>query len=120
LDFVFLVCETRQQVPEQLWQQYVKLICPKCIANSGTNVWFELLTKLTLITYLTLIACCMKSIAISMPNSSPAIRVNLLIIEQAPKMASKNSNTAVQTHTLQNQVKGKIKDNVKPRYDEWY
>lgn len=46
----------------------------------------------------------MKSIAISMPNNSPAIRVNLLMIEHAPKMASKNSINAVHTHTLQNQV----------------
>lgn len=50
----------------------------------------------------------MKSIAMSMPNNSPAIRVNLLIMEQAPKMASKNSNSAVHTHTLQNQI---IKEN---------
>jgi len=49
---------------------------------------------------LTLIACCMKSIAISRPNSSPARRVNLLIMEHAPRMASKKSNAAVQTHTL--------------------
>lgn len=45
----------------------------------------------------------MKSIAISRPNNSPATRVNLLIMEQAPKMASKNSNNAVQTHILQDQ-----------------
>lgn len=49
---------------------------------------------------LTLIACCMKSIAISIPNNSPARRVNLLMIEQAPRIASKNNNAAVQTHTL--------------------
>ena len=42
----------------------------------------------------------MKSIAISNPNSSPAIRVNLLIIEHAPRIASKNSKKAVHTHTL--------------------
>lgn len=52
---------------------------------------------------LTLIACCMKSIAISMPNSSPAKRVNLLIMEQAPNIANKKSKIAVQTHTLENQ-----------------
>jgi len=42
----------------------------------------------------------MKSIAISRPNSSPARRVNLLIMEHAPTTASKKSNAAVQTHTL--------------------
>lgn len=42
----------------------------------------------------------MKSIAISRPNSSPATRVNLLIIEQAPKTANKNSKNAVHAHTL--------------------
>lgn len=49
---------------------------------------------------ITLIACCMKSIAISRPKSSPAMRVNLLIMEQAPKVAIKNSSPAVQTQTL--------------------
>lgn len=49
---------------------------------------------------LTFIACCIKSIAISRPNNSPAMRVNLLIMEHAPRTASKNSNRAVQTHTL--------------------
>lgn len=52
---------------------------------------------------LTLIACCMKSIAMSMPNNSPAIRVKRLMMEHAPKMASKNSIKAVHKHTLQNQ-----------------
>lgn len=47
-------------------------------------------------------ACCMKSIAISKPNNSPATRVNLLIMEQAPNIANKNSKAAVHTHTLQN------------------
>lgn len=51
---------------------------------------------------LTVIACCMKSMAISKPNSSPARRVNLLIMEQAPKIDSKTSNIAVHTHTLKN------------------
>lgn len=46
----------------------------------------------------------MKSIAISKPNNSPATRVNLLMMEQAPKIAKKNSKTAVQTHTLKNQI----------------
>lgn len=45
-------------------------------------------------------ACCMKSIAISRPNSSPATRVNLLMMEHAPKTASKSSKNAVHTHTL--------------------
>lgn len=45
-------------------------------------------------------ACCIKSIAIRRPNNSPAIRVNLLIIEQAPRMASKKSKMDVHTHTL--------------------
>ena len=49
---------------------------------------------------LTFIACCMKSIAISRPNNSPATRVNLLIIEHAPKIASNISRKDVQTHTL--------------------
>lgn len=44
----------------------------------------------------------MKSIAISMPNSSPAKRVNLLMMEQAPKIANKKSKIAVQTQTLKN------------------
>lgn len=44
----------------------------------------------------------MKSIAMSKPNNSPATRVNLLMMEQAPKIAKKNSKTAVQTHTLKN------------------
>lgn len=38
-----------------------------------------------------------------MPNSSPAKRVNLLIMEQAPNIANKKSKIAVQTHTLENQ-----------------
>lgn len=46
-------------------------------------------------------ACCIKSIAMSRPNNSPAIRVNRLIMEQAPSMAIRNSKAAVQTHTLQ-------------------
>lgn len=45
-------------------------------------------------------ACCMKSIAISSPNNSPATRVNLLMMEQAPHIASTNSIKAVQTQTL--------------------
>lgn len=49
---------------------------------------------------LTLMACCIKSIAISRPNNSPARRVNLLIMEHAPRMASKKSKRAVHTHTL--------------------
>jgi hypothetical protein len=49
---------------------------------------------------LTFIACCIKSIAISRPNSSPVRRVNRLIMEHAPRTASKKSNSAVQTHTL--------------------
>ena len=48
----------------------------------------------------TLMACCMKSIAISSPNNSPATRVNLLMMEQAPHIAITNSNKAVQTQTL--------------------
>lgn len=52
---------------------------------------------------LTLMACCMKSIAISRPNNSPAIRVNRLIMEHAPKMASEKSRRAVQTQTLKTQ-----------------
>lgn len=48
----------------------------------------------------TLIACCMKSMAIRSPNSSPAIRVNRLMNEQAPSIARKNSRTAVHTQTL--------------------
>lgn len=52
-------------------------------------------------TTLTLIACCMNSIAISRPNNSPATRVNLLIMEQAPKIDSMSRSNAVQTHTLQ-------------------
>lgn len=48
----------------------------------------------------TLMACCMNSIAIRRPKSSPAKRVNLLMIEQAPKMANRKSKNAVQTHTL--------------------
>lgn len=52
---------------------------------------------------LTLIACCINSIAIRRPNSSPATRVNLLIMEQAPKIDNKNSKPAVHTHTLQDE-----------------
>lgn len=48
-------------------------------------------------------ACCINSIAISRPNNSPATRVNLLIKEHAPRMASKKSKRAVQTHTLKTQ-----------------
>ena len=51
--------------------------------------------------FLTLIACCIKSMAIRRPNNSPAIRVNLLMMEQAPNTASKKSRNAVHTHTLQ-------------------
>lgn len=49
---------------------------------------------------LTLTACCMKSIAISKPNNSPATRVNRLMMEQAPKIAKIKSKIAVHTHTL--------------------
>lgn len=42
----------------------------------------------------------MKSIAIRRPNNSPAIRVNLLMMEQAPRMANRNSKRAVHMHTL--------------------
>lgn len=50
-------------------------------------------------------ACCINSIAISKPNSSPAKRVNLLMMEQAPKIDSKNSKKEVQTQTLQFQTR---------------
>lgn len=53
-------------------------------------------------------ACCMKSIAISNPNNSPATRVNLLIMEQAPKMANEKSRIAVHTHTLRNKSNGLV------------
>lgn len=53
---------------------------------------------------LTRIACCIKSIAIKRPNNSPATRVNRLIIEQAPKTASKKSKMAVHTQTLHKTV----------------
>ena len=46
----------------------------------------------------------MNKTAINMPKSSPAILVNLLIIVQALNMASKNSNSAVQTQTLHSQI----------------
>lgn len=59
---------------------------------------------------LTLIASCMKSIAIRRPNNSPARRVNLLIMEQAPKIASRKSKIAVHTHTL----------HVHDRFSEYY
>lgn len=49
---------------------------------------------------LTLTACCTKSIAIRSPNNSPATRVNLLIMEHAPKIASMKSKRAVHTQTL--------------------
>lgn len=49
---------------------------------------------------LTRIASCIKSIAIRRPNNSPARRVNLLIMEHAPKMARMKSKMAVQTQTL--------------------
>ena len=49
-------------------------------------------------------ACCMNSIAISRPNNSPATRVNLLMMEQAPKIDSKNNRNEVQTHTLKKQM----------------
>ena len=42
----------------------------------------------------------MKSMAIRRPNNSPAKRVNRLIMEQAPKIAIKHSNSAVHTQTL--------------------
>lgn len=43
----------------------------------------------------------MNNIAISKPKSSPAMRVNLLIIEHAPRIANKININEVQTHTLQ-------------------
>lgn len=45
-------------------------------------------------------ASCMKSIAIRSPNNSPATLVNLLMIEQAPHIASTNRINEVQTQTL--------------------
>jgi hypothetical protein len=53
----------------------------------------------------TFIACCMKSIAIRSPNSSPAIRVNRLMNEHAPSIARKNIRTAVHTQTLHTESK---------------
>lgn len=49
----------------------------------------------------TLIASCMKRTAMSMPKSSPAILVNLLIMVQALNIARRTSISAVQTQTLQ-------------------
>lgn len=49
----------------------------------------------------TLMACWMKSTVINIPKSSPATRVNRLIMSQALNIASRNSNRAVHTHTLQ-------------------
>ena len=49
---------------------------------------------------LTRMACCMKNIAISRPNKSPATRVNRFIIEHAPRIANKKSKSAVHTQTL--------------------
>ena len=46
----------------------------------------------------------MNKTAISMPKSSPAILVNLLIIAQALNIARRNSKRAVQTQTLQDYV----------------
>lgn len=46
-------------------------------------------------------ASCMKSMAIKIPKSSPASRVNRLIKEQAPNTANKNSNSPVHKQTLQ-------------------
>jgi hypothetical protein len=43
----------------------------------------------------------MNKTEISMPKSSPANRVNRLIIAQALNIARRNSKTAVQTQTLQ-------------------
>ena len=45
-------------------------------------------------------ACCMKSIAISKPKSSPATRVNLLMIEHAPNTAITRRRKDVHTQTL--------------------
>lgn len=47
----------------------------------------------------------MKRTAISMPKSSPAILVNLLIIVQALNIARRTSIRAVQTQTLQREDK---------------
>jgi len=48
----------------------------------------------------TFIASCKKRTVMSMPNNSPAILVNLVIIEQALKIASRISNNPVQIQTL--------------------
>ena len=48
----------------------------------------------------TWIACCRNNIAMRIPKCSPSTLVNLLIIEHAPRMASKTNKSAVHTHTL--------------------
>ena len=55
----------------------------------------------------------MKSIAIRSPNSSPAMRVNRLMMEHAPSMASKNSRMAVHTQTLHTYMAPKKKNQLK-------
>lgn len=71
---------------------------PQALINI-TESAATLITNKVLIS-LTLMACCMKSIAISRPNNSPARRVNLLIMEQAPRIAKRKSKNALQTQTL--------------------
>lgn len=55
-------------------------------------------------------ASCIKSMAIRIPNSSPARRVNRLIKEQAPNTANKNNNSPVHKQTLKKKSSMKKKE----------
>lgn len=106
LCLLVLECETHPQVPEIFGPQnndFIPIIIfqHSRYMNMDNTMVYKIISEFRIRMKIhTLIACCVNSIAIRRPNSSPATRVNLLIIEQAPKTASKNSKNAVHAHTL--------------------
>lgn len=64
-------------------------------------------------------ASCMKSMAIRIPNSSPASRVNRLMKVQAPNTANKNNNSPVHKQTLKKKSSMKNKKDNAPLINFW-
>lgn len=99
LDLFFLEHQTHPQCPDKVEFQHKGT--QAFVANASISGDCKVKEALLL----TLMASCMKSMAIKIPNSSPASRVNRLIKVQAPKTANKNNNSPVHKQTLSSMEK---------------
>lgn len=82
-------------------EQFQCQLHPLCVHSSALTTLFITEFNSLIKRINTLIASCIKRTVISMPKSSPATLVNLLIILQAFKTARRKRKNAVQTQTLQ-------------------